>query len=162
MQRFKQKKLILLTLGVFTPFTFTTTKVNASSFGAEIFCTMRDGGNDHESSWDAAYSYIKKQKGGFFKVSPKNAAAQITETVIREKDKFLYCVEYLDNLHPNRQLIRDLEKEEERKEREAKEIEEKKKRLEKELEETNEKISGEINEEFTDDFTDETLDRYSY
>ena len=37
---------------------------------------MRDGGNDHESSWDAAYSYIKKQKGGFFKVSPKNAAAQ--------------------------------------------------------------------------------------
>ena len=162
MQRFKQKKLILLSLGVFIPFTFSTTKVNASSFGAEIFCTMRDGGNDHESSWDAAYSYIKKQKGGFFKVSPKNAAAQITETVIREKDKFLYCVEYLDNLHPNRQLIRDLEKEEKRKEKEAKEREEKKKRLEKELEETNEKISGEINEEFTDDFTDETLDRYSY
>ena len=38
-------------------------KVNASAFGAEIFCTMRDGGNDHESSWDAAYTYIKKQKG---------------------------------------------------------------------------------------------------
>ena len=158
MQRFKQKKLILLTLGIFTPFSFTTTKVNASSFGAEIFCTMRDGGNDHESSWDAAYSYIKKQKGGFFKVSPKNAAAQITETVIREKDKFNYCVEYLDNLHPNRQLIRDLEKEEKRKEKDAKEREERKKRLEKELEETNEEISGELNEEFTD----ETLERYSY
>ena len=150
MQGFQQKKLILLTLGIFTPFTFTTTKVNASSFGAEIFCTMRDGGNDHESSWDAAYSYIKKQKGGFFKVSPKNAAAQITETVIREKDKFSYCIEYLDNLHPNRQLIRDLEKEEKRKEEEAKEREERKKRLEKELEETNE------------EFTDETLERYSY
>ena len=162
MERFKQKKLILLSLGLFIPLTLTTSKVNASSFGADIFCTMRDGGNDHESSWDAAYSYIKKQKGGFFKVSPKNAAAQITETVIREKDKFLYCVEYLDNLHPNRQLIRDLEKEEKRKEKEAKEREEKKKRLEKELEETNEKISGEINEEFTDEFTDETLDRYSY
>ena len=158
MQRFKQKKLILLTLGVFTPFTFTTTKVNASSFGAEIFCTMRDGGNDHESSWDAAYSYIKKQKGGLFKVSPKNAAAQITENVIREKDKLSYCVEYLDNLHPNRKLIRDLEKEEKRKEKEAKEREERKKRLEKELKETNEKISGDINEEFTE----ETLDRYSY
>ena len=158
MQRFKQKKLILFTLGVFTTFTFTTTKVNASSFGAEIFCTMRDGGNDHESSWDAAYSYIKKQKGGFFKVSPKNAAAQITETVIREKDKFSYCVEYLDNLHPNRKLIRDLEKEEKRKEKEAKEREERKKRLEKELRETNEKNSGDINEEFTE----ETLDRYSY
>ena len=52
MQRFKKKKLILLSLGIFTPLTLTTPKVNASSFGAEIFCTMRDGGNDHESSWD--------------------------------------------------------------------------------------------------------------
>ena len=92
MQRLKNKKLILLALGIFTPLTFTTSKVNASSFGAEIFCTMRDGGNDHESSWDAAYTYIKKQKGGFFKVSPKNAAAQITETVIREKEKLSYFV----------------------------------------------------------------------
>ena len=110
MKRFK--KLILLALGIFTPLTLTTPKVNASSFGAEIFCTMRDGGNDHESSWDAAYSYIKKQKGGLFKISPKNAAAQITETVIREREKFSYCVEYLDNLHPSRKLIRELEKEE--------------------------------------------------
>ena len=152
MKRFK--KLILLALGIFTPLTLTTPKVNASSFGAEIFCTMRDGGNDHESSWDAAYTYIKKQKGGLFKVSPKNAAAQITETVIREKDKFSYCVEYLDNLHPNRQLIRDLEKEEKRKEKEAKERENKRKQLEKELEETNNEISEE--------FDDGTLDRYSY
>ena len=108
MQRFRDKKLILVSLGVFTCLFLTNTKVNASSFGAEIFCTMRDGGNDHESSWDAAYTYIKKQKGGFFKVSPKNAAARITETVIREKEKFSYCVEYLDQLHPNRKLIRDL------------------------------------------------------
>ena len=150
MQGFKQKKLILLTLGIFTPFSLTTSKVNASSFGAEIFCTMRDGGNDHESSWDAAYSYIKKQKGGFFKVSPKNAAAQITETVIREKDKFQYCVGYLDNLHPNRKLIRDLKKEEERKEKEAKDKEMKRIRLEKELEEA----SLELNEE--------NFDRYTY
>ena len=152
MKRFK--KLILLALGIFTPLTLTTQKVNASSFGAEIFCTMRDGGNDHESSWDAAYTYIKKQKGGLFKVSPKNAAAQITETVIREREKFSYCVEYLDNLHPNRKLIRDLEKEEKRKEKEAKDRENKRKRLEKELEEANEEISEE--------FSDETLDRYSY
>jgi len=155
MQRFKNKKLILLVLGICTPLTFiTTSKVNASSFGAEIFCSMRDGGNDHESSWDAAYTYIKKQKGGFFKVSPKNAAAQITETVIREREKFSYCVEYLDNLHPNRKLIRDLEKEAKRKEKEAKDREKKKKELEKELEETNNEISEEFN--------DETLDRYSY
>ena len=111
MRRFKEKKLIFFALVIFTPLTLTTSKVNAGAFGAEIFCTMRDGGNDHESSWEAAYSYIKKQKGGFFKVSPKNAAAQITETVIREKEKLSYCVKYLDNLHPNRKLMRDLEKE---------------------------------------------------
>jgi hypothetical protein len=150
MKKTRQKKLILLTLGIYTPITVFTSNAYASSFGAEIFCSMRDGGNDHESSWDAAYSYIKKQKGGFFKVSPKNAAAQITETVIREKDKFQYCVGYLDNLHPNRKLIRDLKKEEERKEKEAKEKEMKRIRLEKELEEA----SVEIN--------DENFDRYSY
>ena len=152
MKRFK--KLILLALGIFTPLTLTTPKLNASSFGAEIFCTMRDGGNDHESSWDAAYAYIKKQKGGIFKVSPKNAAAQITETVIREREKFSYCIEYLDNLHPNRKLIRDLEKEAKRKEKEAEDREKKRKELEKQLEETNNEVSEE--------FTDETLDRYSY
>ena len=150
MQKLKNTKLILLALGICTPLTFTTSKVFASSFGAEIFCTMRDGGNDHESSWDAAYTYIKKQKGGIFKVSPKQAASQITETVIRESEKFRYCVEYLDNLHPNRKLIRELEKEEKRKEKEEKDRENKRKKLEKELEETNEV------------FTDETIDRYSY
>ncbi len=150
MPRSKQKKLILLTLGLYTPLTLYTSNAKASSFGAEIFCTMRDGGNDHESSWDAAYSYIKKQKGGLFKVSPKNAAAQITETVIREREKFRYCIEYLDNLHPNRKLIRELKKEKERKEKEAKDKEIKRKKLEKELEETSE------------EFDEDTFERYSY
>ena len=150
MQRFKQKKQIFLFLGILNLLTITTFKVNAGTFGAEIFCTMRDGGNDHESSWEAAYSYIKKQKGGIFKVSPKQAASQITETVIRENEKFKYCVEYLDNLHPNRKLQRDLQKEEERKAKEAKNRENKRKKLEKELEQTNE------------DFSEETIDRYSY
>jgi len=153
MKGFK-KELIFITLGIMTPLLLHTLRVNAGSFGAEIFCTMRDGGNDHESSWDAAYTYIKKQKGGIFKVSPKQAAAQITESVIRDRETFSYCVEYLDQLHPNRQLIRDLEKEEKRKEKEAKDRENKRKRLKQELEETNEEISGE--------FSDETLDRYSY
>ena len=150
MQRSKQKKLIFLTLGIFAPLALTTYKVKASSFGAEIFCSMRDGGNDHESSWDAAYSYIKKQKGGIFKVSPKQAAAQITEAVIRNSETFSYCVKYLDKLHPNRKLIRDLKKEEDRQEKKALEKEKKRKRLEKELEEANE------------DFSDETIERYSY
>ena len=135
MKEFK-KKLIFITLGIISPLSLQTSKVNAGSFGAEIFCTMRDGGNDHESSWEAAYSYIKKQKGGIFKVSPKQAASQITESVIRDVDNFSYCVEYLDKLHPNRKLLRELKKEEERKE--------------KELDEANE------------DFSEETIERYSY
>ena len=77
MKGFK-KKLVFVILGITFPFALQTLKVNAGSFGAEIFCTMRDGGNDHESICDAAYTYIKNQKGGFFKVSPKQAAAQIT------------------------------------------------------------------------------------
>ena len=153
MKGFK-KELIFITLGIMTPILLHTLKVNAGSFGAEIFCTMRDGGNDHESSWDAAYTYIKKQKGGIFKVSPKQAAAQITESVIRDRETFSYCVEYLDQLHPNRQLIRDIEKEEKRKEKEAQDRENKRIKLEKELEETNNEVSEE--------FTDETFDRYSY
>ena len=149
MQGFK-KKFIFITIGIISPLSLQTSKVFAGSFGAEIFCTMRDGGNDHESSWDAAYTYIKKQKGGIFKVSPKQAAAQITESVIRDRETFGYCVEYLDQLHPNRQLIRDLQKEQETREKEAKEKENRRKRLEKELEEANE------------DFSDETIERYSY
>ena len=136
MQRFKKKKQIFLIGSIFTPLALTTSTVNAGTFGAEIFCTMRDGGNDHESSWEAAYTYIKKQKGGIFKVSPKQAASQITESVIRDKETFSYCVEYLDKLHPNRKLLRELKEEEERKE--------------KELEESNE------------EFSDETFERYSY
>ena len=136
MQRFKKKKQIFLIGSIFTALTLTTSTVNAGTFGAEIFCTMRDGGNDHESSWEAAYTYIKKQKGGIFKVSPKQAASQITESVIRDIENFSYCVEYLDKLHPNRKLLRELKKEEERKE--------------KELEEANK------------EFSDETIERYSY
>ena len=150
MQRIKRKKLILLILGLYTHLAFTTSKVNAGSFGAEIFCTMRDGGNDHQSSWEAAYTYIKKQKGGIFKVSPKQAASQITESVIRDRETFSYCVEYLDKLHPNRKLLRELKKEEERKEKESQEKENKRKKLEQELEEANE------------DFSEEIIERYSY
>ena len=149
MQGFK-KKLIFLTFGTISLLSLQAYKINAGTFGAEIFCTMRDGGNDHESSWEAAYAYIKKQKGGIFKVSPKQAAAQITESVIRDKDTFSYCVQYLDNLHPNRKLIRELELEEKRKKEEAEEKENRRKKLEKELEETNE------------DFSEDTIDRYSY
>ena len=153
MKKFKQKKIIFTTLGIFTPLTFTTSIVRAGSFGAEIFCNMRDSGNDHRSSWEAAYTYIKKQKGGIFKVSPKQAASQITETVIREREKFSYCVEYLDNLHPDRKLERELQKEKRRKEREKK-----RKQKEEKIRENKIRNFDGANEDFSED----TLDRYSY
>ena len=119
-------------------FSLITPKVIAGSFGAEIFCTMRDGGNDHESSWEAAYSYIKRQKGGFFKTSPNQAAAQIIETVVREKDKFSNCVEYLDKLYPDRELQRRLKKDQ--KEKEAMDKKNRRKQIEDLIDEENNNI----------------------
>ena len=139
----------LIFIGLMLPIV-TIPKVNAGSFGAEIFCTMRAGGNDHESSWEAAYSYIKKQKGGFFKTSPNQAASQIIETVVREKDKFAYCVEYLDKLYPDRKLQKKQRQEEQKRKKE--EIEKNKRRK---------KIENMIEDNF-DDYSNESFDRYSY
>ena len=138
MKRYKFKTLFSL-LVLFAPTILFVSEANASGFGAEIFCTMRDGGNDHESSWKAAYSYIKKQKGGLFKIKPNRAASQIVETVVREREKFSYCVEYLDQLYPDRKLQLEKYREEKRK-KEAKLLKEKR----------NKKDS------------EETFDRYSY
>ena len=138
MKRYKLKTLLFL-LVMFSPTTLFVSEAIASGFGAEIFCTMRDGGNDHESSWKAAYSYIKKQKGGLFKTSPTQAAGQIVETVVRERDKFSYCVEYLDQLYPDRKLQLEKNREEKRK-KEAKLLKEKRNKK----------------------YSEETFDRYSY
>ena len=149
MRTFQNLKIIVLLIGVSCQFALFPPKTLAGSFGAEIFCAMRDGGNDHESSWEAAYSYIKRQKGGLFKVSPKQAAALIIETVVREKDTFSYCIQYLDQLYPDRELQRQLEEEAERKEQEALAAEERKREIEALIEE-DESLSG------------EEFDRYSY
>ena len=146
----KDLKIILLSTGLLMSSTVLTPKIIAGSFGAEIFCTMREGGNDHESSWEAAYSYIKRQKGGFFKTSPKQAAAQIIETVVREREKFTYCVEYLDKLYPDRELQRKLKEEEEQREKDAIEKENRRKKIEMLIEEDNESMS------------EESFDRYTY
>ena len=146
----KDLKIFFLLLGFLTYFSLLTPIAYAGSFGAEIFCTMRDGGNDHESSWEAAYSYIKRQKGGFFKTSPKQAAAQIIETVVREKEKFSGCVEYLDKLYPDRDLQRKLKKDEKERKKEAIEKENRRKKIEDLIEEENENIS------------EESFDRYDY
>jgi len=146
----KDLKIYFLFLGFLVNFSFFPPQLFAGSFGAEIFCTMRDGGNDHESSWEAAYSYIKRQKGGFFKTSPKQAAAQIIETVVREKDKFSGCVEYLDKLYPDRELQRKLKEDEKLMKKEAIEKENRRKKIEDLIEEDNESIS------------EESFDRYDY
>ena len=150
MKGHKKIRFIFPVFAMYVPLLLFAPKAIAGSFGAEIFCTMRDGGNDHESSWEAAYTYIKKQKGGLFKVSPKQGAAQIVETVVREREKFSYCVQYLEKLNPNRKLQRDLKKESERKEKEEKEKAKKREKLQRELEETDQ------------DYSQETFDRYSY
>ena len=139
MKKYKRIKFLLPLIFIFTPGMFFISQANAGSFGAEIFCTMRDGGNDHESSWEAAYSYIKRQKGGLFKTSPNQAAAQIVETVVRERDKFSYCVEYLNQLHPDRKLQLENDRKEKRRKKE-------------EL----------LKEKENSDYSDETFDRYSY
>ena len=149
MRKSKQKNINFLPLTMITALFFPISKVNAGSFGAEIFCTMRDGGNDHESSWEAAYAYIKRQKGGFFKTSPKQAAAQIIETVVREKEKFSGCVEYLDKLYPDRELQRKLKKEEKEKKIEAIEKENRLKEIEDLIEEDK-------------SISEESFDRYDY
>ena len=139
MKRNKKIRFIFSVFAMYVPLLLFAPKAIAGSFGAEIFCTMRDGGNDHESSWQAAYSYIKKQKGGIFKTSPKQAAGQIIETVVRERDKFSYCVEFLDQLHPDRKLQLENDRKEKRRKKE-------------EL----------LQEKETEDYSKETFDRYSY
>ena len=149
MLKIKDIKLLVILTGIILP-TITCPRLNAGSFGAEIFCTMREGGNDHESSWEAAYSYIKQQKGGFFKTSPKQAAAQIIETVVREKDKFGDCIEYLDKLYPDRELQRKIKEDEKEKKKEILEQKNRRKKIEDLIDEENESISG------------ESFDRYNY
>ncbi len=139
MKRYKSKKLLIPIIAILAPTVLFISEAKAGSFGAEIFCTMRDGGNDHESSWEAAYSYIKRQKGGLFKTSPNQAAAQIVETVVREREEFSYCIEYLDQLYPDRKLQRENNRKE-------------KKRKQEEL----------LKEKRDKKYSEETFDRYSY
>ena len=146
----KDLKIVFIIFGVLVNLSIVNPKANAGSFGAEIFCTMREAGNDHESSWQAAYSYIKRDKGGFFKTSPKQAATQLVETIVREKDKFGSCVEYLDKLYPDRELQKKLKKEELEKKKAVNEEEKRRKKIEALIEDDNESIY------------EESFDRYDY
>ena len=75
-------------------------KTNAAvTNGADIYCFMRNGGNNHEPSWQAAYQFIKNKKQGLFKTSPKQAASFIVEEVVQDPIKYEDCISYLGDLY---------------------------------------------------------------
>ena len=75
-------------------------KTNAAvTNGADIYCFMRNGGNSHEPSWQAAYQFIKNKKQGLFKTSPKQAASLIVEEVVQDPTKYENCIDYLGDLY---------------------------------------------------------------
>jgi hypothetical protein len=77
----------------------------AGNKGAEIYCFMRQAGNPHSVSWDAAYARIKRQSSGLFKTSPEHAAVLITETVVTNKDKYSSCAKFLGALYSGREEV---------------------------------------------------------
>ncbi len=66
--------------------------------GAQIYCYMRETGNKHEVSWNAAYALIKRQSNSIFKTSPKHAAVMIIESVVEEPNDYPDCGRYLGEL----------------------------------------------------------------
>ena len=70
--------------------------------GADIYCFMRNGGNVHDPSWEAAYQFIKERKQGLFKTSPRQAATIIVEQVVRDPIKYENCTKYLGDLYLDR------------------------------------------------------------
>ena len=75
-------------------------RINAAvTNGADIYCFMRNGGNTHEPSWQAAYQFIKNKKPGLFKTSPKQAASMIVEEVVLDPIKYEDCISYLGDLY---------------------------------------------------------------
>lgn len=71
---------------------------DAGRKGAQIYCFMRNNGNSHQVSWDAAYAVIKRQSDSLFKTSPQHAAVLITEAVVGSPADFPECGRYLGDL----------------------------------------------------------------
>jgi hypothetical protein len=67
--------------------------------GAQVYCFMRNNGNDHQVSWTAAYALIKRQSAGMFKTSPEHAAVLITEAVVNNPGTYPDCGRYLGELY---------------------------------------------------------------
>ena len=75
------------------------TKAAGVTNGADVYCFMRNGGNTHEPSWQAAYQFIKSKEQGLFKTSPKQAASMIVEEVVQDPIKYEDCINYLGDLY---------------------------------------------------------------
>ena len=71
----------------------------SGSNAAEIYCYMREMGNDYQPSFEAAYAFIRSRKGGMFEISPERAAVMITEAVVSEPGRFPpNSDQYIDDL----------------------------------------------------------------
>ncbi|KGG18108.1 putative Bacterial type II secretion system pr [Prochlorococcus sp. MIT 0603] len=92
--------LLPISIVALTTSTLIGSITNAGSQGVDIYCVMRNGGNDHASSWQAAYQSIKNERGGLFKISPRQAATIIVQQVVGSQDKYSDCTKYLGELYP--------------------------------------------------------------
>ncbi len=108
---FKKKSLFLLPISIaaLSSFTLIGSLAQAGSQGVDIYCVMRNGGNDHDSSWQATYQSIKSERGGLFKISPKQAATIVVQQVVGSPDNYENCVQYLGDLFP-KETIKPKEK----------------------------------------------------
>ena len=97
--RIKQKFLPISIICAVCSITLGLQSNAAVTNGADIYCFMRNGGNTHEPSWQAAYQFIKSKQQGLFKTSPKQAASSIVEEVVQDPIKYEDCINYLGDLY---------------------------------------------------------------
>ena len=99
----RQKKLFLFPLSIAIlsiSSVIGSTRAQAGSQAVDIYCVMRDGGNEHATSWQAAYTSLKNERGGLFKISPRQAATIIVQQVVGNTEKYDDCIQYLGDLYP--------------------------------------------------------------
>jgi hypothetical protein len=66
--------------------------------GAQVYCFMRNNGNNHQVSWEAAYGVVRGQSTGLFKTSRERAAVMITEAVVQNPATYPDCGRFLGDL----------------------------------------------------------------
>jgi hypothetical protein len=79
-----------------------TSTSGAEAKGAQTYCFLRTNGNDHGTSWNAAYALIKRQSASLFKTSPEHASVMITEAVVQNPGSYPDCGRFLGDLFRTR------------------------------------------------------------